>query len=154
GLQQNLQNRDLPYHDDPPLRRLQAVEQVVHRIAKHRNLNVTLDLLKKPITLQRNALERELEEGCQIVISGSDLRQNIEVSVLLLMVVVRHCDERRVAKLGSLQEKRFQCARGPSIAIEKRVHRRKVVMQCHGLNERIVAAEFALHRTDQGRKGL
>src|SRR6266508_6375632 len=85
---------------------------------------------------------------------SSGVAERLEVGGLLIVVVVGHRDEQRVAQANSLKHERLQGARGSAVAVEKRMHRRNVIVQRKCLNERIMLAEHRVHRLNEAVQRL
>ena len=112
------------------------------------------DLSEKTPTLALDALQRELEERRQVVGARAHLVQRVQIGRLVLVVVVRHRDEQRVAQARALEHERLQGASRAAVAVEKGVHCSDVVVQGKGLDERVVVAETSSHRFGQAPKCL
>ena len=73
--------------------------------------------------------------------SGTGIVESLEIRDFLFVVVVRHRDEQRVTETDPLEHKRLHGSGSATIAVEKWVQRRKVVVQSERLDEWVVLVE-------------
>src|SRR5262249_47395820 len=99
--------------------------------------------------LAGDTLQREFQKRREIVLGGSDSCKACEVAGFLVVVIVAHRDERRVAQSGALKHQGFQSARRATIPVEKRMHRGEMEMGANRLDQRIVLLELAVDSLDE-----
>src|SRR5262245_2943968 len=77
-----------------------------------------------------------------------------QVGRLFIVIIVRHCNEKRVFQACAPKHRSFQRASRPSIAIQEWMHRADVVVSRQRLDQRVMSAELAVNRFAQSGERL